>query len=133
MCVNISNQSVANYDVIDLSATAYLINLITEFRNDQDSSEVIKVGKKVIGALCFAGLLIAAALEHLMRMVFAALAALPAALCFSDGASWAGRMAGMSWVFLGDHVARCVVAQVKNIAESKFSFEDLAPCPIFAL
>lgn len=83
--------------------------------------------RKVVGSVCFAGLIVVAIVEHLARLVIALVVALPA-LAKNEWSIEVGFYASTAVMHLIDNPLRFVKGIVQNARGENFSFEGLELC-----
>lgn len=101
--------------------------VVTVIEGEWDPSTLEFYSRKVVGSLCFAGLIVVATVEHLARLIIVLVVALPA-LANDGWSEKVGLYASVSVTHLIDHPLRFAKGIVQNIRGVNCSFQDLTLC-----
>jgi hypothetical protein len=109
------------------SITSYLTAQVINFRNGNRDEEMIlaeTIGRRVVGELCFAGLLVASIIESALRAIISAVALL---ICCQEltGVIWVYGVLGAAWSI--ENSLNCLIALVKNVYEKNMTYDEVCP------
>ncbi len=114
-----------------------LTTQVTHFRNGPDPKEremgcLEITGRRILGELCYAALLVVSLVEAVIRATFALLLT-PLFLCISSSEAEECKIMLTAYTMVGalfalENSVNCTVALFQNIYSTAIRYDDLAPC-----